>query len=92
MYDELVELIRPGFLADAGMGHDDQTRDQLRDLIVKGALSAGSLATDDCRGDFERLSANGVEFLQQPTERPYGIEAVFRDDSGNWFSLNQTFG
>ncbi|APU13281.1 MULTISPECIES: VOC family protein [Actinoalloteichus] len=83
-----VEII----LADAGMGHDDQTRDQLRDLIAKGALSAGSLATDDCRGDFERLRANGVEFLQEPADRPYGIEAVFRDDSGNWFSLNQTFG
>ena len=27
--------------------------------------------------------------MQEPGERSYGIEAVFRDDSGNWFSLNQ---
>ncbi|AOS64540.1 VOC family protein [Actinoalloteichus hymeniacidonis] len=82
-----VEII----LADVRMGHDDQTTDQLRDLIAKGAFSGGSLATEDCRGDYERLRANDVEFLQAPMERPYGIEAVFRDDSGNWFSLNQTF-
>ncbi|ASO18809.1 catechol 2,3-dioxygenase-like lactoylglutathione lyase family enzyme [Actinoalloteichus hoggarensis] len=83
-----VELI----LADVAMGHDARTSDQLRDLIAKGTFSAGSLATDDCRGDFERLRADGVEFLQEPMERPYGIEAVFRDDSGNWFSLNQMYG
>ena len=35
------------------------------------------------------LSAKGVSFLQEPAERPYGIEALFRDDSGNWFSLTQ---
>ncbi len=38
---------------------------------------------------FEELSAKGVAFLQEPAERPYGIEALFRDDSGNWFSLTQ---
>ena len=40
-------------------------------------------------GAFEELSGRGVVLLQEPTERQYGIEAVFRDDSGNWFSLNQ---
>jgi hypothetical protein len=34
----------------------------------------------------------GVEFLQEPAERPYGIEAAFRDNSGNWFSLTQRTG
>jgi len=38
-------------------------------------------------GTYERLKANGVTFLTEPVERPYGVEAVFRDDSGNWFSL-----
>jgi predicted enzyme related to lactoylglutathione lyase len=58
-------------------------------LVAKGAFSGGVLETDDCRGTYERLKANGVTFLQEPVERPYGVEAVFRDDSGNWFSLTQ---
>ena len=45
--------------------------------------------TADCQKTFEELSAKGVSFLQEPAERPYGIEALFRDDSGNWFSLTQ---
>lgn len=44
------------------------------------------LATDDVHGDYETLKARGAEFLQAPQERPYGTEAIFRDDSGNWFS------
>ena len=47
------------------------------------------MATDDCQKTYEELSACGVVFLQEPAERPYGTEAVFRDDSGNWVSLNQ---
>ena len=46
--------------------------------------------SDDCRKTFEELSAKGVTFLQEPTDRPYGTEALFRDDSGNWFSLTQS--
>jgi glyoxalase/bleomycin resistance protein/dioxygenase superfamily protein len=41
------------------------------------------------RTAYEELKGKGVTFLQEPAERPYGIEALFRDDSGNWFSLNQ---
>ncbi|MCP3804079.1 VOC family protein [Allokutzneria sp. A3M-2-11 16] len=80
-----VEII----LADCGMGHDDSTAAQIRDLVAKGALGAAVLNTDDCRKTFEELSARGVVFLQEPAERPYGVEAIFRDDSGNWFSLSQ---
>ena len=58
-------------------------------LVAKGSMAGGVLETDDCRGDFEQLKARGVTFLQEPAERPYGVEAVLRDDSGNWFSLNQ---
>ena len=61
----------------------------LRDLVAKGAMGGGVFETDDCRGTCETLKSMGVTFLQEPTERPYGIEAMFRDDSGNWFSLNQ---
>ena len=80
-----VEII----LADCGMGHDPQTTEQLRELVAKGALAPGVMATAGCRKTYEELSARGVVFLQEPTERPYGVEAVFRDDSGNSFSLTQ---
>jgi hypothetical protein len=62
----------------------------VRALVAKGSLGGGVFETDDCRKTFEELSAKGVTFLQEPAERPYGIEALFRDDSGNWFSLTQS--
>jgi catechol 2,3-dioxygenase-like lactoylglutathione lyase family enzyme len=68
---------------------DQQTAEQVRALVAKGALSPGVIATSDCRGDYEVLARRGVEFTQPPAERPYGIEAVLRDDSGNWFSFTQ---
>lgn len=80
-----VEII----LADPSMGHDPESADQLRALVAKGALGVGVFATDDCRKTYEELSARGVVFLQEPAERPYGIEAVLRDDSGNLYSLTQ---
>lgn len=80
-----VELI----LADCRMGHDEQTAEQVRALVAKGALGSAVFATDDCHKTFRELSERGVVFLSEPAERPYGIEAVFRDDSGNWFSLSE---
>jgi extradiol dioxygenase family protein len=71
------------------MGHDAETAEQVRALVAKGGFGAGVLATDDCRRSYQELSARGVEFLQEPAERFYGTEALFRDDSGNWFSLSQ---
>ncbi|MCF7549231.1 VOC family protein [Pseudonocardia sp. WMMC193] len=76
-------------LADPAMGHDPTTAAQIRELVAKGALGMGVWATADCRATFAELSGRGVEFLQPPAERPYGVEAVFRDDSGNWFSLTE---
>jgi catechol 2,3-dioxygenase-like lactoylglutathione lyase family enzyme len=76
-------------LAAPEMGHDEQTARQLRELVAKGAIGGGVWATDDCRKTHQELSGRGVTFLQEPTERPYGIEAVFRDDSGTWFSLTE---
>jgi catechol 2,3-dioxygenase-like lactoylglutathione lyase family enzyme len=86
---------QPGFeiiLADCAMGHDERTAGQIRELVAKGALGAGVLETPDCRKTYEELSARGVVFVQEPAERPYGIEAVLRDDSGNWFSLTERTG
>lgn len=61
----------------------------VRALVTKGDLGGGVFATDDCRGTYEELRSKGVTFLQERAERPYGVEAPFRDDSGNWFSLTQ---
>ncbi len=58
-------------------------------LVAKGSIAGGVLDTDDCRRDYQDLKARGVTFLQEPADRPYGVEALLRDDSGNWFSLTQ---
>lgn len=68
---------------------DPETSEMLRTLIRKGALGAGVMDAADCRQTYEELKARGVEFTSPPTERFYGIEALFKDNSGNWFSLSQ---
>lgn len=61
----------------------------LRKLIEQGTFGIGVLETDDIHRDYEELKAKGVEFSRPPEEQFYGVEAMFRDDSGNWFSLTQ---
>jgi catechol 2,3-dioxygenase-like lactoylglutathione lyase family enzyme len=68
---------------------DPESGEHIRALVAKGALGAGVFATDDCRATYEELSERGVRFLQEPTERAFGVEATFRDNSGNWFSLTE---
>lgn len=68
----------------------EEDAEALRKLIAKGAMAGGVIETDDCRATYTALKAKGVTFLQEPTERPYGVEALLRDDSGNWFSLTQS--
>ena len=72
-----------------GPWFDASTAKQLKELVAKGAMAAGVFETDDVRADYEELKKKGVEFKSPPTERHYGIEAVVKDDSGNWFSLTQ---
>jgi predicted enzyme related to lactoylglutathione lyase len=67
----------------------EEDAEALRGLVAKGSMAGGVIETDDCRATFRDLKGKGVTFLQEPVERPYGIEALFRDDSGNWFSLTQ---
>ncbi|MEU6556896.1 VOC family protein [Streptomyces sp. NPDC046915] len=69
---------------------DPESAEMVKKLVAKGVLGAGVLTTDDVHGDYKVLKERGVEFLQEPQERPYGTEALFRDDSGNWFSFTQT--
>jgi catechol 2,3-dioxygenase-like lactoylglutathione lyase family enzyme len=72
-----------------GPGLDPESAEALKKLVGKGVMGAAAFRTDDCRGDYETFRARGVEFVQEPQERPYGIEAIFRDDNGNWYSLTQ---
>src|SRR5215471_3956935 len=69
---------------------DQETSDALRTLIKKGKMGAGAFHTADCQKTYEELKAKGVEFVYPPTDRFYGIEALMKDDSGNWFSVTQT--
>lgn len=65
----------------------DDLADAMRRAQAEGGLPGVGLTVDDCRTTFEDLSAKGVEFLQEPQERPYGVEALMRDNSGNWIVL-----
>jgi catechol 2,3-dioxygenase-like lactoylglutathione lyase family enzyme len=76
--------------AGPGMAFDEDAATRLRWLVENGKMGAGVFNTADIKKTFEDLKAKGVEFLKEPTEEFYGIEALFKDDSGNWFSLTQT--
>ncbi|HEY2354240.1 MAG TPA: VOC family protein [Gaiellaceae bacterium] len=68
---------------------DAETKEQVESLMGKGFAGTVFFATDDCRRDYEELAARGVEFTEEPEARPYGIDAGFRDPSGNRFRLTQ---
>lgn len=62
---------------------------ELRELVEKGTIGPGVLETDDVHGDYELLKKRGVEFTSPPEEQHHGIEAMMKDNSGNYFSLHQ---
>ena len=68
---------------------DDETREQIMTVMAKGAAGGLMFSTDDCRASYEELKGRGVEFIDEPEERPYGIDASFRDPSGNNIRLTQ---
>ena len=68
---------------------DPETAEQVRTLMAKGFAGTIFLTTDDVYADYEQLKSRGVEFTEDPEERPYGIDAGFRDPSGNSFRLTQ---
>ena len=76
-----ITLMVPGPPLDDDMAH------AVRRALDKGSMGAVGLATRDCHKAYEVLSARGVEFLQPPADRPYGVEAILRDSSGNWLVL-----
>ena len=57
--------------------------------MAKGFAGTIFLTTDDCQASYDELSARGVEFVDKPEQRPYGIDAAFRDPSGNNIRLTQ---
>ena len=68
---------------------EEETREQIHALLAKGASVGLFFTTDDCRGTYEELKKRGVEFTQEPTEQPYGVDAGLRDPSGNQFRMVQ---
>jgi uncharacterized glyoxalase superfamily protein PhnB len=68
---------------------DGETAEQVKGLMAKGFAGTIFLTTEDCRASYEDLRARGVEFVETPEERPYGIDAGFRDPSGNHLRLTQ---
>jgi len=69
--------------------HDPATARALAELVAKGAMPPLVLAVDDCRAEYERLLANGVEFTQEPVARYGAVDAGFRDPSGNGWKMIQ---
>ena len=74
----------------AGAGFTQEDIDYLTKLVEAGKLGSGPWKTNDCQKAYEDMKAKGVEFVQTPTDRPYGtIEAIFKDNSGNVMVLSQ---
>lgn len=68
---------------------DPETAEQVKSLMAKGFAGTIFLTTEDVYADYEQLKSRGVEFTEDPEERPYGIDSGFRDPSGNSFRLTQ---
>jgi catechol 2,3-dioxygenase-like lactoylglutathione lyase family enzyme len=66
---------------------EEETRAQIQALLATGASGGLFFTTDDVRGTYEELKGRGVEFTQEPTEQPYGLDAGLRDPSGNQFRM-----
>jgi catechol 2,3-dioxygenase-like lactoylglutathione lyase family enzyme len=74
-------------LALPGPPLDEEATAAVRRMMAKGTMHGFGIATDDCHKTFQELVAKGVEYIQEPSDRPYGVEAVLRDNSGNWLVL-----
>ena len=68
---------------------DAETQDAIKTLVAKGVATGLFFATDDVQATYEELKDRGVEFSQEPTEQPYGVDAGFRDPSGNQMRVAQ---
>jgi len=84
---------QPGFeiiLSPVSRGlHAEETVKALTSLVEKGSFGVGLFTCNDIYATYEEMKAKGVEFTKIPKKEFYGTEAIFKDDSGNWFSLAQ---
>jgi catechol 2,3-dioxygenase-like lactoylglutathione lyase family enzyme len=64
-----------------------EAADFIRGQLEAGQMGGLGLKVDDCKKTYAELTAKGVTFLQEPSDRPYGVEAVMRDNTGNWLVL-----
>ncbi len=72
-----------------GMMFDKESANQMKALVKRGTFGFGVFECDDLLATYEELKTKGVEFKKAPTKEFYGFEALFKDDSGNWFSLGE---
>lgn len=72
-----------------GMMFTKESAEQMRNLVKNGTFGFGVFECNDIYATYEELKAKGVEFSKEPTKEFYGVETLFKDDSGNWFSLGQ---
>jgi catechol 2,3-dioxygenase-like lactoylglutathione lyase family enzyme len=68
---------------------EEETRRKIQELLATGAAGGLFFSTENAQTTYEELKSRGVEFTQEPTEQPYGIDAGFRDSSGNHFRMAQ---
>ena len=74
---------------DEGMMFKKDAASQMRELVSKGTFGFGVFECNDLLATYEELKSKGVVFKKEPTKEFYGFEALFCDDSGNWFSLGE---
>jgi len=72
-----------------GMMFTKESAGAMRNLVAGGTFGFGGFECNGLLATYEELKAKGVEFTKAPTQEFYGFEALFKDDSGNWFSLGQ---
>ena len=68
---------------------DAESAQRMDELVAKGYGGTLFLEVEDVRKTFDELVDKGVEIIQEPMERFYGIDAAFRDDSGNHIRMTQ---
>ena len=74
---------------DEGLMFKKEAVEQMRDLVRKGTFGFGVFECSDLNATYEELKLKGVVFTKPPKKEFYGYEALFKDDSGNWFSLGE---
>lgn len=76
-------------IVDNGMMFSKESAKTMRELVTKGTFGFGVFQCNDLLATYEELKAKGVVFTKEPKKEFYGFEALFKDDSGNWFSLGE---